>query len=337
MAENVTEKSFLDYEGLKYYDEKIKDEFKKAQTADGALDENSTNPIQNKAVAAALDEATTTANPITVQLGSGGTVGGYKTGDTIEAGTSIQSILNKILQKSVAATYTRPTVAIANNGGQASGNVEAGSTITPKLKATFTQNDAGALTAISILRGGTSVASGTTSPLTYTGEAVVIGDETISFTASASYNAAPAKTDNLGNESKENWFDAGSVASGAYSIAGKRNAFYGTGTGELPTVTSDLVRGLSGKKLNPAEGNTLTINVAVGQQYIVFAYPATLRDVNKVTYVEANDPGMKDSFTKTTINVADARGGENGLMSYKVYTYALAKPAGAVMTFTVTI
>lgn len=337
MAENVTEKSFLDYEGLKYYDEKIKDEFKKAQTADGALDENSTNPIQNKAVAAALDEATTTANPITVQLGNGGTVGGYKTGDTIEAGTSIQSILNKILQKSVAATYTRPTVAIANNGGQASGNVEAGSTITPKLKATFTQNDAGALTAISILRGGASVASGTTSPLTYTGEAVVIGDEAISFTASASHNAAPVKTDNLGNESKENWFGADSVSSGVYSISGKRNAFYGTGTGELPTVTSDLVRGLSGKKLAPAAGNTLTINVTVGQQYIVFAYPATLRDVNKVTYVEANDPGMKDSFTKTTINVADARGGENGLMSYKVYTYALAKPAGAAMTFTVTI
>ena len=278
-----------------------------------------------------------TDNAITVQLGTNGAVGGYKTGDVIAEGTSIQSILNRILQKSVPATYTKPTVSIANNGGQASGNVETGTSITPKLKATFTQNDAGALTAISILKGSGAVANGTVSPLTYNGDAIVIGDETISFTASASYAAAPVKNDNLGNESKENWFNAGSVTSGAYSIAGKRNAFYGTGTGELPTVTSDLVRGLSGKKLNPAAGNTLTINVAVGQQYIVFAYPATLRDVTKVTYVEANDPGMKDSFTKTTINVADARGGENGLMSYKVYTYALAKPAGAAMTFEVLI
>ena len=46
-----------------------------------------------------------------------------------------------------------------------------------------------------------------------------------------------------------------------------------------------MVRGLSGTKLAPAAGTTFTINVAVGQQYIAFAYPATLRDVNKVTYV----------------------------------------------------
>ena len=81
----------------------------------------------------------------------------------------------------------------------------------------------------------------------------------------------------------------------------------------------------------------LTLNVAVGQQYIVIAYPATLRDINNVTYVEANDSGMASSFTKTTINVADARGGSNGTMSYKVYTYAMAVPAAAAMTFKVTI
>jgi hypothetical protein len=284
-----------------------------------------------------IDEATTTQSQITVQLGTNGTVGGYKTGDVIAEGTSIQSILNRILQKSVPATYTKPTVSIANNGGQASGNVETGTSITPKLKATFTQNDAGALTAISILKGSGAVANGTVSPLTYSGDAIVIGDETISFTASASYAAAPVKNDNLGNESKDNWFGAGTVTSGAYSITGKRNAFYGTGVGDLPAVTSDLVRGLSGKKLAPAASTTFTINVAVGQQYVVFAYPATLRDVNKVTYVEANDGGMAGNFTKTTIDVADARGGENGLMSYKVYTYVMAVPAAATMTFTVVI
>ena len=69
----------------------------------------------------------------------------------------------------------------------------------------------------------------------------------------------------------------------------------------------------------------------------MFAYPATLRDVNNVTYVEANDSGMASSFTKSTINVADARGGENGLKSYKVYSYSMAVPAAAAMTFKVTI
>ena len=262
---------------------------------------------------------------------------GIANGATISAGTSLDDFVKMVVQKAIPATYTAPTVSIANNGGQASGNVEAGTTISPKLKATFTKNDAGDLTSIAIKKGGTEVANGTESPLTYNGESVVIGDESITFTASATYGDAPVKTNNLGQESKENWFAGGTVNSGNYTITGKRNLFYGTGVGSVPEVTSDMVRGLTNKKLAPASGTSFNINVAVGQQYIVIAYPATLRDINNVTYVEANDSGMASSFTKTTINVADARGGSNGTMSYKVYTYAMAVPAAAAMTFKVTI
>lgn len=262
---------------------------------------------------------------------------GIANGATVPAGTSFDDFVKMVIQKAIPATYTKPTVAIANNGGQASGNVEAGTSITSKLKATFTKNDAGDLTNIVIKKGTTEVATGTTSPLTYTGEAVVIGDESITFSASATYGDAPVKNNNLGQESKENWFAGGTVSSGNYTITGKRNLFYGTGVGAVPTVTSDMVRGLVNTKLAPAAGTSFNINVAVGQQYIAFAYPADLRDVNNVTYVEANDSGMAGNFTKTTINVADARGGENGLKSYKVYTYAMAVPAAATMTFKVTI
>ena len=262
---------------------------------------------------------------------------GIANGATISAGTSLDDFVKMVVQKAIPATYTAPTVSIANNGGQASGNVEAGTTISPKLKATFTKNDAGDLTSIVIKKGGTEVANGTESPLTYNGESIVIGDESITFAASATYGDAPVKTNNLGQESKENWFAGGTVNSGNYTITGKRNLFYGTGVGSVPTVTSDMVRGLTNKKLAPASGTSFNINVAVGQQYIVIAYPATLRDINNVTYVEANDSGMASSFTKTTIDVADARGGSNGTMSYKVYTYAMAVPAAAAMTFKVTI
>lgn len=262
---------------------------------------------------------------------------GIGNGETIPAGASIDDIVKMLVQKAVPATYTKPSLSLANNGGQASGNVEAGTSVTPKLKATFTQNDAGVLTAIAIKQGDDEVATGTASPLTYAGEAIVVGDETVTFTASATYEDAPVKTNNLGQESKENWFAGSTAASSAYSITGKRNLFYGTGVGAVPTLTSDVVRGLANKKLAPTQGYSWNINVEVGQQYIVFAYPADLRDVNNVTYVEANDSGMASSFTKTTMNVADARGGENGLKSYKVYTYAMAIPAAAGMTFKVTI
>lgn len=262
---------------------------------------------------------------------------GIADGATIPAGTSFDDFVKMVVQKAIPATYTKPTLAIANNGGQASGNVEAGSSITPKLKATFTKNDAGALTSIAIKKGTTDVATGTASPLTYTGEAFTIGDETVTFSATAAYGDAPVKQNNLGADSTENWFAGSTVTSSNYSITGKRNMFYGTGVGAVPTVTSSMVRGLTNTKLAPANGTSVTINVAVGQQYIAFAYPADLRDVNNVTYVEANDSGMASSFTKSTINVADARGGENGLKSYKVYTYAMAVPAAAGMTFKVTI
>lgn len=262
---------------------------------------------------------------------------GIANGATIAAGTTIDDIVKMIVQKAIPATYTKPTISISNNGGQASGSVEAGTSITPKLRATFTKNDAGNLESIVIKQGSTNVATGTASPLDYTGNTVVIGDETITFSASADYGDAPVKNNNLGAESKENWFAGDTVNSSSYSISGKRNLFYGTGVGAVPEITSDVVRGLSNKKLDPAQGYSFNITVAVGQQYVAIAYPDTLRDLNNVTYVEANDSGMASNFTKTTINVADARGGENGLKSYKVFTYAMAVPAAANMTFKVTI
>lgn len=47
-----------------------------------------------------------TQTDISVQLGENQTLGGYKTGDTISAGTDIQTILSRLFQKSVPATYT---------------------------------------------------------------------------------------------------------------------------------------------------------------------------------------------------------------------------------------
>ncbi len=272
---------------------------------------------------------------------NGTSFGALADGTTIPAGKTLDEIMAMATAKAIPATYTKPTVSLANNSGPASGNVEAGTSITPKLKATFTQKDSGGLTSLVIKKGSTEVANSTSSPLEYNGEAFVIGDETVTFKATASYSAAPIKQNNLGQDSTENHFGSGSIDSSGYSFTGKRNAFYGAGVGAVPSVTSDMVRGLTGKKLSPSQGSdtqsSFTINVAVGQQYIAFAYPATMRDVYRVRYNEANDDAMASFFTKTTIDVADARGGSNGLKSYKVYTYDMGVPAAATMTFTVTI
>lgn len=262
---------------------------------------------------------------------------GIANNEVITAGKSLDEIVKMLVQKPIPATYTKPTVSIANNGGSAAGDVETGTSITPKLRATFAKNDAGDLTKLEVLKAGQSVGSGVATPYDYTGEAIVIGDETITFTAKATYNEGAIKNNNLGQQSPDGHITAGSVTSGNYSFNGRRNMFYGTGVGATPSLTSDFIRGLTNKKLNPTQGTVFNIPIAIGQQYVVFAYPATLRDVNSIMYVETNDTGMASSFTKTLVDVADARGGENGKKSYKVYSYSMATPAAAGMTFKVTI
>lgn len=269
---------------------------------------------------------------------NGTDLGALKDGESIPEGTSIDDLLNLITQKAIAPTYTQPTVSLAKSGsGTAAGSYEAGTSITPILTATFNKNDAGDLTKLAILKGDSEVGSDTTSPYTYTGEAIVLGDETISFTAQATYSDGPVKDNNLGQEDATGQIKAGTKTSSAMNFVGQRNLFWGTGVGELPALNSDTIRGLTNKKLNPTQGYSWNIPIAVGQQYVIFAYRSNLRDVNEVMYVETNDPGMANSFTKNLVNVADARGGENGQVEYKVYSYRMAAPAAAAMTFKVTI
>lgn len=268
---------------------------------------------------------------------NGVNVGGITDGTVLNENMTFLEFAKKMLLKAIPATYTAPTVTIANNGGQATGNVEAGTSITPKLKATFTQNDAGALTAISILKGSTSVQDGVTSPIVYNGEAIVVGDETISFKATASYSEGTIKNNNLGDPSPNGHITAGTVNSSTYNIVGKRKLFYGTGVGSVPELTSANIRALTNSKLGPTAGMNFTINVAEGQQFIIFAYESSLKDVSKVKYEETNDATLAQNFTKTLVQVADARGGDNGLKEYKVYSYGMDAPAPAGMTLTVTI
>lgn len=273
---------------------------------------------------------------VEVNLGSGGSVGGLTTGDTIPAGTTLDELITMLTQKSVPATYTQPGVTCRVSSGTAAGSYEVGTSITTTLQATFTQNDAGALTTLAINKSGegSPIISGATSPQTTDAQTFTLGEETVSFTATASYAAGAIKNDNLGKPSPEGQIQAGSKTSAAVSFVGKRNLFYGTGTGATPEMTSEVVRGLANKKLGPANGTTFNINVAAGQQYVVIAYPATLRNLTKCFYVEQNTD-LVENFALETKSVQGANGAAGA--DYKVYVYSMAIPAAAGMTLQVQI
>ena len=270
----------------------------------------------------------------TVNLGAGGTVGGLKTGDDVPTGTTLDELIKLLTQKSVPATYTQPGVTCRVSSGTAAGSYEVGTQINTTIQGTFTQNDAGALTTIEILKGADSVISQASSPVTTEAQQFTLGEETVSFTAKATYAEGEIKNDNLGQPSPEGHIQAGSKTSSAVSFVGKRNLFYGTGVGTAPQVTSEAVRALTSKQLGPSNGTSFNVNVAVGQQYVMIAYPATLRNMTKCFYVEQNTD-LAANFTQRTISVQGANGAAGA--DYKVFVYQMAIPAAAGMTLQVQI
>lgn len=269
-----------------------------------------------------------------VKLGSGGTVGGLKTGDKVPQGTSMDDLIKLLTQKSVPATYTQPGVTCRVSAGTAAGSYEVGTAINTTIQGTFTQNDAGALTSIEIKKGASSVLSSPTSPVTTDAQAFTLGEETVTFTATATYAEGAIKNDNLDQPSPEGHIQAGSKTSSGVSFTGKRNLFYGTGVGAAPSMTSEAVRGLTNKQLGPSNGTSFNINVATGQQYVVIAYPATLRKITKCFYVEQNTD-LAENFSEETISVQGANGAAGA--DYRVLVYEMAVPAAAGMTLQVQI
>lgn len=268
----------------------------------------------------------------------GMTFGNLTNGQVIPKNTSLTDILKMIVQKRVPASYTQPTITIANNSGTAPGSYEVGTTISPIVRSTFTQKDAGAISAHEILKNGASIHDGgATNVVDFTVPSFVLGDSNVTIASKATYAEGPIKDDNFGDPSPNGHIAAGSKTSSAMTYTAKRKCFYGTGTGATPSVTSAIVRGLDHNVLGPAPGTKFTVNIAVGEQYVIIAYPSSIRDISQIKYEETNDIGFVSSFKKSTVQVADSRGGNNGLMEYKVYTFAMAVGAGAPMTLSVTI
>lgn len=268
-----------------------------------------------------------------VNLG-GEAIGGLTDGTEIPVGTTLDQFIAMLTQKAQPVEYTQPGVTCRVSSGTSAGSYEVGTEISTVIQGTFTQNDAGALTTIEIKKGADQVLSQATSPITTDTQTFTLGEETVSFTAVATYADGPVKNNNLGQPDATGQIKAGSKTSSAVSFVGKRNLFYGTGVGTAPQVTSEAVRALTSKKLGPSNGTSFNINVAVGQQYVMIAYPATLRNMTKCFYVEQNTD-LAANFTNGTISVQGANGAAGA--DYKVFVYQMAIPAAAGMTLQVQI
>lgn len=269
----------------------------------------------------------------TVELGNGGTLGGFKTGDKVAKDMTVENIVKKLLMKQVPPTYTQPSVAISNNGGSASGSYEIGSTVTPKVRATFTQNDAGAVTSIQFQKNSSDVGDAQSSaPATYEETGFVL-ESTTSFRAVVNYAEGAVKKDNLGQDYPDGHIQAGSKTTSNYTFTPYRQGYFVGSTVDKATLTSATIRDMT-KKNGAYSAQTIEFTVPVGAGRVVIACPATSTGLKKVINTSALNADVTSTFVKSTLDIEGADG--YSAITYNVWTFIpdVAYGQKAVLAFT---
>jgi hypothetical protein len=246
----------------------------------------------------------------------GVTQGIYTDGQTIAAGTSLEEVVKNMLQAIIPPTYQVPTLSIS--GGQM---VEAGTSISPTITPVWNQRDGGTSILYTLSKNSIPIITNSIA-IAHSDGTYVIGDETVSYQAANTYNQGPIKNDNQGNASPTGRIDSGLVTSNTVNYIGKRNLFYGVNQTDPRLLTSTL---------GPINGTAFTINIPAGATRVMFAYPATLQDVSSIKYVQLGNGEVKDTFTKTLVDIPGADAFT--AISYKVYTYIPAVPFGDAVTY----
>lgn len=251
-------------------------------------------------------------------------------------GKNLKQVFETIFVKEKNPTVIQPSVSVSLSGA---GAKEVGTKVTPSYNATFNKGsyeygpDTG-LTATWAVKDSRNeegtAAAGSFSELE-------VGDNTnYTVTATATYGAGATPLTNIGNPYAAGAIVAGSKNGTSSAITGYRNSFYGTLTEMPEALSSATIRGLSGKaNAKWANGKTFTISIPVGAKAVIFAYPATLRDVTSVKDVNGLSAEVKSAFVKSTLSVegANAYAGAD----YKVYVSEFAEAVQKANTYNVTI
>lgn len=251
-------------------------------------------------------------------------------------GKNLKQVFETIFVKEKNPTVVQPSVSVSLNGA---GAKEVGTKITPSYNATFNKGsyeygpDTG-LTATWAVKD-TRNEEGTAAAGSFS--ELEVGDNTnYTVTATATYGAGATPLTNIGNPYAAGAIVAGSKNGTSSAITGYRNSFYGTLTEMPEALSSATIRGLSGKANSKwTNGKTFTISIPVGAKAVIFAYPATLRDVTSVKDVNGLSAEVKSAFVKSTLSVegANAYAGAD----YKVYVSEFAEAVQKANTYNVTI
>lgn len=254
-------------------------------------------------------------------------------------GKNLTDTWEQIFVKEQNPTVTPPAVSFTQ---VTTGSFEVGTSVTPSYDAkmsagSYSYGPATGLTAkswnVNLRKGNTSVQNKKTAKDTFT--AIILADgDSYTINAEASYDDATVPVTNKGKAYTAGQIKAGKVNKTSSTISCYRNTFYGT-TANKDSLDSPTIRALNktGKALKA--GDSVTIALPVGAVRVVFAYPATLRDITSVKDINGLNAEIVSAFKKETITVAGA--GNDAGISYKVFTTEFAAPLESANSYKVTI
>ena len=281
---------------------------------------------------------------ISAPIVSNVSLGAINQADTISTDTDLQQFVRQLLTKVYYPSFVNPSASLTVN---LSTNVQAGSRSDINLVATLNRGRINGKVVNNVWQasqfqnhrvgpasnyviGGTDM--GITNTRVINNYQVIDGSNSWQATISYEQGTQPKDSNNNDFQSPAS---AGTVQA-TRNINGRRFLFHGVDTtNQNPVTTSQQVRQLPQTILGPSNGSTFTINIPVGARKVTFAYPATLRNVTSVRYVQGMNAQVRNVFNLTNINVA----GSNGFnpIQYKVYTFVPAQPFNDVATYNVTI
>jgi len=238
----------------------------------------------------------------------GGSLGKYANGATIPAkGKTLDEFLLDLVSKSVAPSFTAPSVSISAIPGATSYEIGYDPGVVT-LSSNYTKNDGGNATSTIFYKGGTPLVANTNSPGILT--------SSVGYSVTVNYAAGTStKNDNLGTP-YPNTITAGSTsASLSFSTYSKR--YWGGISTPFNTSAIYDITALSPVPNSDNSGGNKNITTTIsitGTQYAYYAYPATNADLTSIMY---NNFESINTFTKTIVQIKNAQG---YTQNYKVYT-----------------
>lgn len=284
------------------------------------------------------------------------TIGNFKIGDVIEAGTSLQDMfMNMLSQRLQPANPTAPAASITlymdgSSKKKTATSVEVGTTVSPYYSAslsagsyTYGPATGVAATSYSVASTGRKTVDGATaetaedSATTASGAftSFVVDDDTnYKVSVSIPHNGGVVANDNLGSPSNPvKQIEAGTKTATSGAVTGFRSIFYGYKAGgatlDVTNLTSAQIRAL-GNSATTTKPTSMTTNK---MQQIFFAFPATM-GVGKPVVKDATNGAPQTVSDKVTVKVE----GKDGFtaVDYDVYYVNNAAAAGGELTFNIT-